>query len=126
MERVRFIDHHGTQVLLIDCSECGPQDLNPIFDQVQQIVTGQPPHSVLTLADFTGAEFDKKTADHMKVVATYDRSYVQRAAIVGADNIPDVYYRNLVSFSAREFPLFKTREEALDWLVSSRSERAAG
>ncbi|MGZ4819337.1 MAG: hypothetical protein ACXVZJ_11965 [Terriglobales bacterium] len=125
MERVRFIEHDGVQVLLVDCSNCGPQELNQTFDQVQQVVMSQPPHSVLTLSDFTGAEFDKKTADHMKVVATYDRSYVKRSAIVGED-MPDVYYRNLVSFSAREFPIFKTREEALDWLVSQRTERAAG
>ncbi|MGZ4811479.1 MAG: hypothetical protein ACXVZR_14375 [Terriglobales bacterium] len=125
MERVRFIEHDGVQVLLVDCSNCGPQELNQTFDQVQQMVMSQPPHSVLTLSDFTGAEFDKKTADHMKVVATYDRSYVKRSAIVGED-MPDVYYRNLVSFSAREFPIFKTREEALDWLVSQRTERAAG
>jgi hypothetical protein len=30
----------------------------------------------------------------------------------------------LVSFSAREFPLFKTREEALDWLVADHARRA--
>ncbi len=126
MERVRFIDHNGTQVLLIDCTNCGPHELNSIFEEVQSVVTAQPPHSVLTLTDFTGADFDKQTADHMKVVATYDRAYVKRAAIVGADDIPDVYYRNLVSFSAREFPIFKSREEALDWLQSERTERAAG
>jgi hypothetical protein len=126
MERVRFIDYNGTQVLLSDCTHCGPQELDAIFDQVQQLVTSQPPHSVLVLSDFTGAEFDKHAADHMKVVATYDRAYVKRSAIVGADDIPEVYYRNLVSFSAREFPIFKTREEALDWLVSAKTERAAG
>ncbi len=126
MERVRFIDHNGTQVLVVDCSNCGPQELDGIFEHVQRVVTSQPPHSVLVLSDFTGAQFDKHAADHMKVVATYDRAYVKRSAIVGADDFPDVYYRNLVSFSAREFPIFKTREEALDWLVSARTERAAG
>jgi hypothetical protein len=126
MERVRFIDYGEVQVLLIDCSNCRPQELNEIFNQVQEIVMSQPSHSVLTLADFTGAEFDKSAADHMKVVATYDRSHVRRSAIVGADDIPDVYYRNLVSFSAREFPIFKTREEALDWLVTERNQRAVG
>ena len=126
MERVRFIDHNGTQVLMVDCTNLGPQELNAIFERVQQVVTSQPPHSVRVLSDFTGAQFDKHAADHMKVVATYDRAYVKRSAIVGADDIPDVYYRNLVSFSAREFPIFKSREEALDWLVSERSERAAG
>lgn len=126
MERVRFIDYLGTQVLLIDCSNCGPQELCQVFDEVQEMVTSHPLRSVLTLADFTDAEFDKRAADHMKVVATYDRAYVKRSAIVGAETLPDVYYRNLVSFSARDFPVFKTREEAMDWLVDGRAERAVG
>jgi hypothetical protein len=53
----------------------------------------------------------------MKIVAAKDRPYVRRSAIVGLDSIPEVYYRNLLSFSARNIPAFKTREEALDWLL---------
>ena len=83
MERVRFIEYLGTQILLIDCSQCGPQELSRVFNEAQQVITSQPPHSLLTLADFSDAEFDKRAADHMKVVATYDRAFVKRSAIVG-------------------------------------------
>ncbi len=127
MERVRFIEHLGQRVLLLDCTNAGPQELLDSFDQARQLLNGEAQHSVLTLTDFTGAEFNKLAADQLKIAATYNRPYVKRSALVGADDdLPDVYYRNLVSFSAREFPLFKTREEALDWLVSERAERAAG
>jgi hypothetical protein len=61
----------------------------------------------------------------MKVVAAKDRPHVRRAALVGAENIPNVYYRNLESFAARRFPKFKTREEALDWLTGDDTEAAA-
>jgi hypothetical protein len=126
MERVRFIEYLGSQILLLDCSQCGPQELARVFTEAQQVITSQPPHSLLTLADFTDAEFDKRAADHMKVAATYDRAFVKRSAIVGADSLPDVYYRNLLSFSSRAFPVFKTREEAMDWLVDGKAERAVG
>jgi hypothetical protein len=125
MERVRFIDYLGQQILLLDCTDCGPRELVEVFFEARQTIGAEPEHSVLTLTDFTGAVFNKQAADHMKVAATYNRSYVKRAAIVGAEDLPDVYYRNLVSFSARDFPLFKTREEAMDWLVNARAERAA-
>jgi len=49
----------------------------------------------------------------------------RRAALVGAENIPDVYFHNLESFSARHFPKFKTREEALDWLTSDTEAAAS-
>jgi hypothetical protein len=51
---------------------------------------------------------------------------VKRAALVGVEDLGDVYYHNLVSFSARDFPAFKTREEALDWLVVDKAVRVTG
>ena len=126
MERVRFFDHDGHRILLLDCTDCGPSELLEVFEQARLTIGAEPPHSMLTLADFTGAHFNKKVADRMKVTATYNRVHVLRSAIVGVEDLPDVYYRNLVSFSARDFPAFKTREEAMDWLVNGKAERAAG
>jgi hypothetical protein len=31
--------------------------------------------------------------------------------------MPRVFYQNIKSFSQRDLPTFKTREEAMDWLV---------
>ena len=57
----------------------------------------------------------------MKEVAVSDRPYVKRSAIVGAEGLPKVFYEALRTFSRREFPRFKTREEALDWLVKEEA-----
>jgi hypothetical protein len=43
--------------------------------------------------------------------------FVKRAAFVGAESLPSAFYDALKSFSRREFARFKTREEAMDWLV---------
>ena len=126
MERVRFVDHDGHRILLLDCTGCGPEELLEVFEQAKLMIAAEPPNSMLTLADFTGAQFNRKAADQMKISATYNRAHVLRSAIVGVEDLPDVYYHNLVSFSAREFPAFKTREEAMDWLVSEKATRAAG
>ncbi len=125
MERVRFITHRGKRVLLIDHTGSTPDEMRRTMDEVEHIVTSEPPNSLLTLSDFTGTGFDKTSADRMKVVAAKDRPHVRRAALVGAESIPDVYYHNLESFSARHFPKFKTREEALDWLTGDDTEAAA-
>jgi hypothetical protein len=125
MERVRFITHRGKQVLLIDHSGSTPDEIRRTMDELEVIVGSEPPNSLLTLSDFTGTQFDKASADRMKVVAAKDRPHVRRAALVGAESIPDVYYHNLESFSARHFPKFKTREEALDWLTADDEGAAA-
>jgi len=118
MERVRFISHRGKRVLLIDHSRSTPEELLQTMNEVERTICAEPSDSLLTLSDFSGTAFDKTAADRMKVVAAKDRPHVHRAAVVGAESIPDVYFHNLESFSARHFPKFKTREEALDWLIS--------
>lgn len=122
MNRVRFITHVGRRVLLIDLTNASPQEILDTLDDVELVVAEQPQDSLLTLGDFTGATFNKQAADRMKIVAAKDRPHVQRAAIVGLDSIPEVYYRNLLSFSARKIPAFKSREEALDWLLEEEGQ----
>jgi hypothetical protein len=117
MDRVRFIHHDGKQVLLIDLTNCRAEEVRKIVGEVQHIVTAQPRKSVLTLSDLTGAQFSRDAFTRMKEVAVFDRPYVKRAALVAAESLPEVFYKALKTFSRREFLRFKTREEALDWLV---------
>ena len=75
-------------------------------------MTAQPPKSALTLSDLTGAQFSCAAITRMKEGAVFDRPYVKRAALVGAQSLPRVYFEALKTFSQREFRRFKTREEA--------------
>ena len=117
MDRVRFILHEGKRVLLIDNTACSSREIIQNYTECQRIVTAEPPNSVLTLSDFTDAEVDRAALTRMKEVAVLDRPHVKRAALTGIDTLPETYYRSLMTFSVREFPTFKSREEALDWLV---------
>ena len=73
------------------------------------------------MGDLTGAQFSRDAIARMKEVGVFDRPYVKRSAIVGAEGLPKVFYEALRTFSRREFPRFKTREEALDWLVKEEA-----
>ena len=117
MDRVRFITHQGKQILFIDVTNCAAEEVIELLTEVQRIVTAQPPKSVLTLSDLTGAQFSRSAVTRMKEVAVFDRPYVKRAAMVGAEHLPRVFYDALKTFSRREFPRFQTREEAMDWLI---------
>ena len=116
-ERLRFVKHKGQTIFVVDFSHCRAKEMLLLMDQVKAIVTRHAHGSMLTLGDFTGAEIDKKVVTRMKEVLTVDRPYVKRSAFVGAESLPHVFYEHIKSFSQRELPMFKTREEALDWLV---------
>jgi len=111
------ITHQGKQILFIDMTNCVSEEAMLIASEVQRVVTAQPRNSVLTLSDLTGGKFRRDAITRMKEVAVFDRPYVKRAAIVGAESLPNVFYEALKTFSQREFPRFNTREEAMNWLV---------
>ena len=116
-DRLRFIKHKGHAIYLIDFTHCAAKELLLLLDQVRADIARHEPGSVLTLADFTGAEVDKSVATRLKEVLVLDRPYVKRSAWVGTESLPHVFYEHFKSFSQRELPLFKTREEAMEWLV---------
>jgi hypothetical protein len=116
-ERIRQINHHGKQVLVVDLSNCSAVEVAKILRAVPEFVTAQPRGSVLILSDFTGASFDQEAIRTMKESAVFDKPYVKKSAWVGAANFPETFRDTLKTFSRREFPTFKTRQEALDWLV---------
>ena len=116
-ERLRFIRHKGHAIYLIDFSHCTPKKILLLLDLVRADVARHAPGSVLTLADFTGAEVDKNVATRIKEVLVLDRPYVKRSAWVGTESLPHIFYEHFKDFSRREIPAFQTREEAMDWLV---------
>jgi hypothetical protein len=123
-ERLRFIKHKGHAIYAIDASHCAEKELLLLLELIRAEIARHAPGSLLTLADFTGAHFDKQVATRMKEVLTLDRPFVKRSAWVGTESLPHVFYEHFKNFSQRDFPAFKTREEAMDWLVDDRaSER---
>jgi hypothetical protein len=122
--RIQFIEHQGQQILMTNLSHCFGSDLLAAINTVQDRVTDAARGSLLVLADFTAAHFDKSGITRLKEVLVLDRPYVKHVAWVGTDSLPKVFYDNLKSFSQRELPSFETREEAMHWLV--KDSRVAG
>ena len=122
MDRVCFTTHRSREILLVDLTNCSAEDVIELLSEVQRIVTVQPRNSVLTMGDLTGAEFSRAAVTRMKEVAVFDRPYVKRSALVGAQSLPKVFYDALKTFSQREFRQFAKREEAMDWLVLEEEE----
>jgi len=117
-ERIRFIDHQGKRVLLVDFSNCSANEVEEIARAVPDHVTVNPHSSVLVLTDFTGAAFDRDALRAMKETAVFDKPFVRKSALIGTEDLPASFYDELKSFSRRELLTFKTREEALAWLTA--------
>jgi hypothetical protein len=117
-DRIRFIEHQGKQILLLDYSHATATEMQLLLEYVRMTVAQHARESLLTFADFTGATVDHAVATKMKEVLTLDRPFVKKTAWVGTESIPHAFMENFHSFSQREIATFKTREEAMDWLVA--------
>jgi hypothetical protein len=116
-DRVQFINHQGKQILLIDLSNCSPDNVDRIFRTAPDLVTARPLGSVLILSDLTGAFFDAEAIRVMQQTAVFDKPHIKKSAFVGTESFSQGFFENLRGFSRREFPAFKTRDEALACVV---------
>ena len=83
MDRVRFITHEGKQILVVDFSNCNPEQVTKIASEVQEIVAAQSPKSVLILNDFTGARFSRVAFTRIKEVALFDPVVREAGSLCG-------------------------------------------
>jgi hypothetical protein len=120
-DRIHFIEHKGKQILLCDCSHATAHQLLLLAEHVRITMAQHARDSLLTLSDFTGAEIDRAVATRIKEVLTLDRPFVKKTAWVGTEKIPHALMEGFHTFSQRRIVTFKTREEAMDWLVEEDS-----
>ncbi len=117
--RVRFIEHRGVRILLIDFS--GLQQTEEILREVEvarEVVAGQRPGSLRTLTHVKGARYTPPVMDALKALTVHNKPYVTAAAVVGMEGLHRVLFRAVVLFSRRNIEAFDTVEEARDWLAS--------
>jgi hypothetical protein len=99
-------------------THCAKKEMMVLLELIRADIARHAPGSLLTLVDITDAEVDKDVATRIKEVLVLDRPYVKRSAWVGTETVPHIFYEHFKNFSQRELPTFKTREEAMEWLVT--------
>lgn len=118
-QRVRFIEHRGQRILLIDFS--GLQAAADILREIgvaREIVRSQPPNSLRTLTHVRGARYTAPVMDALKQLTADNKPYVRHAAVVGMEGIHRVLYRAVLLFSRRSIETFDDLDAARDWLAS--------
>ncbi len=116
-DRIHFIKHKGKQILFCDFTNATAHQMLLLVEHIRVVVARHTSELMVTLGDFTGAEVDRTVATKIKEVLTLDRPFVKKTAWVGTEHIPHAVMEGFHTFSQRTIATFKTREEAMDWLV---------
>ena len=118
MERTRFIDHRGKQVLVLDYS--GVRDPEAALAEIEhskRVVARQPPNSLRVLTNVRDARYNAAVLQGMKDLAAHNAPYVRASAVVGMSGLHRIAYQAVILFSKRKIQVFDDPNAALDWLV---------
>jgi hypothetical protein len=126
VERLRFIEHKGRRILLMDCSANSRDEAYAIFDAFDALIRKQPPKSTLVLCNFENAYHDMVILSRWKKASPEHEAYVIRTANVGIGGtfkVAMAAYRFFARLSGVEIDAlmrdFKDDEAAKDWLLES-------
>lgn len=118
MERARFIEHRGRQILFIDFTDMNaPGEALAEIDKVRRLIAAQPHDSLLTLTDVTGTRYDDEIIGALKAMAEHNRPYVRAAASVTRTPLQLVALRASAITTRRRLEAFDDLEKAKEWLV---------
>jgi hypothetical protein len=119
MERVRFIQHNGKEILFLDFSQCKPDDVPAIIEQSKAVIRKKPENSLLTLTDVTDTRFNDTVTHQMKEFTAHNKPYIRASAVVGITGLKKILFEAVMAFSKRKLHAFDTIEQAKAWLVSN-------
>lgn len=126
LERTRFIDHRGHQILLFDYSNL--HDSAVTLQEIQkskEFVARQPEGSLYTLVNVENARYDSAVIQALKDLASHNKPYVVAGAVVGMSALHRMVYRMVVLLTGRKLAALETLHEGKDWLLGQmRSELA--
>ncbi|PKN99724.1 MAG: hypothetical protein CVU42_06980 [Chloroflexi bacterium HGW-Chloroflexi-4] len=118
MERVQFITYKGKKILVEDFSYLNPgSEFTTTIKKAQGMIASEPKGSVLAVFDATGCSFNSDMLTQMKEFTTANTPFIKKATVVGMNGLLQVALSAVSKFSGRDFTTFKTRDEAMDFLV---------
>lgn len=117
MKRVQFIEHKGKKILHLDFSNCKVAELEATIEEAKQVISGQPPNSLLILTDVTDTEMSRESSRLIKDFTAHNKPYVTTSAVVGVAGLKKIVYDAVIRFSGRQIATFDTVEQAKDWLA---------
>ncbi|MBV9109381.1 MAG: hypothetical protein JO306_08240 [Gemmatimonadetes bacterium] len=118
MDRIRFIEHRGHRILVLDYSDIrDPAQALAAIEAGRRLVATHPPRSLLLMTIVRGARYNADVLQAMKSLASHNAPFVKASAIVGLSALHRAAYRTVLLFTRRNIPAYDTEQEAMDWLA---------
>jgi hypothetical protein len=118
MAGVRFIEHRGKKILLVDLRGIGGAEAVRRLYAAGDVTIRQPLRSVLRLVDVRGVELDPRMGEAVYENATRGLRHLKASAVVGVEGPRRMVFNVAVAVLGDDIERFDTLEQAMDWLVT--------
>jgi hypothetical protein len=126
-KRIYWLNHLGVTILVLDFSRATPAESLALIDDFIPVIKDQPAGSVLMLTDLTDASYEPSISNKWKAVRLQHDAQIRSSAIFGISGLVGVAVRSFVELmellniprAGRKLRIFKTKEQALAWLVKA-------
>lgn len=120
MDRVRFVEHNGTRIVMLDFSGITDVELGLVeIAKAKRFIGAQPPNgTTLTLTDVRETKYDRRIIEAFKEMTAANKPIVKAAAVVSNAALHQAAIAMIAFFSRRKLQVFDSREAALDWLAA--------
>ncbi len=121
MDEIKFENFNGKEILYVDYSNCGKdtQKVIAILDEILRIYKENPTKAYLAVTNVQNFSFDTEVINKFKAVLPTTNQYIKHQAVIGInDAVRRFLYNSITKFTGTNAPIFDTKEEAMEWLVS--------
>ncbi len=115
-DRIKLIEHQGSQILWIDLSHCAGDELADRVARAAEVIRNSPELSILTLTLLHGVTYDKETITFLSEYVRENGPYVRAGAVVGLDYLSGIILP-VNRVTGRQLQTFANEDAAKDWLV---------
>jgi hypothetical protein len=124
-KRIYWFNHQGIPLLMIDFSQATPEESLALIDDFVVAMEGQAENSVRMLTDVTDAGYEPSISGKWKAVRVKYDPLIKFSGVFGLSGLVGVAVRSFVDMAVllnlpragKKLRIFKTREQALAWLV---------
>ncbi|HPR32878.1 MAG TPA: hypothetical protein PLK12_12310 [Prolixibacteraceae bacterium] len=119
MRKPEHLFYKGFDITYLDYSNLKTQDeIFQLLDDGSDYIRSKPPKSVLSLINVENMFFNSAIRSHMTDCVKLNTPYIRKSAVFGLGGLITVLYNSFIAMTGRNMKSFKTREEALEYLVT--------
>jgi hypothetical protein len=120
-ERVSFIRHKSTEILMIDWSNATADEILAAIETAKTKIASRPHKSVRTLTNVTNARADRRVTEALKEYVAHNKPFVLAGAVVGLNDLKTILFNFVNRATGRTLRAMDSVDHAKEWLVSAHS-----